>query len=556
MKKSKMLKTAGMAAAAVMFTAACASEPENDGGGNNTAAPDNNTNNEAGNEPEEENAEEGDGEAGDLVDGNDLIVGVQSDISSLDPHTTSDVPSGNIQINIFESLTTIDEENELQPNLAESWEDVEDDVWEFELRDDVEFHDGSSFNAEVVQMNIDRIQDEEIASPRAGLFEVIEEVEVVDDYTVRFHTDAPFSALPFHMSTYASNMISPEVIEADYENIEDGNQPGDYVNENPVGTGMFTFNNWEPGSEVVLDRHDDYWNGEVAVDSVTFSVIPEDLTRVGELEDGGAHIIDPVTPSDMDRVEETDGTNIFQTDAASITYMGFNADKEPFDDPLVRRAVSLAVNKENMLEGVLEGTGTPALGPINETQFGYSDNVDTVEQDIEEAQALLEEAGHGDGFETTLWTNDSRERMDVAELVQADLAQIGIDIEIEVVEWGAYLDATEQGEHDMYILGLSLPTMDADYPMHELFHTDSIPTGNRTFWSNETHDDLVQEARVELDEERRVELYEDVVNNLLEESPMSFLYHPDHIMGYRDEISGFWADASGLYQLHDVEINE
>ncbi len=548
MKKSTYLK-AGIVSASLVFATACAGEPNNNGGTNEGAPPENNTSENEGNN-------EGEGEAEELAEGNDLIIATLSDITSLDPHTTSDVPSGNVQINIFESLTQFDEDFELQPNLAESWEEVESDVWEFELREDVTFTDGEEFNAEAVQTNIERLLDPDIASPRIGQFEVIEEVEVVDDYTVRFHLENPFAALPAHLSTYPSNMVSPALIEEDYANMEEDGQPGDIINEEPVGSGMFTFDSWEPGDRVVLNANEDYWGEPVNVDSVTFNVVPEDLTRIGEMESGAAHIIDPVTPSDMSRVEETEGTNVFQTEAASITYMGFNAENEPFGDERVRRAIDLALSKENMLEGVLEGTGSPALGPINETQFGYSDNVEGSEQDLEEAQALLDEAGYGDGFETTLWTNDSRERMDIAELAQADLAQIGVDVSIEVLEWGAYLDATAEGQHDMFILGLSLPTMDADYPLHELFHSESVGEGNRFFFEDEEYDQLIHEARIEEDEEARVELYEEAVNYLNEMAPASFLYHPDHIMGYRDEISGFWADGSGLYQLQDVEIEQ
>lgn len=550
MKKSTYVKS-GMLASVVML-AACASEPDNDGAGNEGAPPEDNNN--ATEEAADNN--EGDGEVEELEEGNDLIIATLSDITSLDPHTTSDVPSGNVQINIFETLTKSDENFEIQPHLAESWEDVEEDVWEFQLRDDVTFTDGEEFNAEVVQQNLERLLDPDVGSPRAGLFEVIEEIEVVDDYTIRLHTEMPFSALPAHLSTYPSSMVSPALIDADYENMEDEGQPGDIVNEEPAGSGMFTLNDWDPGNQVVLDANEDYWDGRVNVDSATFRVVSEDLTRLGELETGSAHIIDPVTPSDMSRVEGTDGVNIFQTEAASITYMGFNADVEPFNDPDVRRALDMAVNKDNMLEGVLEGNGTPAVGPINETQFGFSDDVEANEYDPEQAQQILADAGYEDGFETTLWTNDSQERMDIAELIQADLSMIGVDVSIEVLEWGAYLDATAEGEHDMFILGLSLPTMDADYPLHELFHSDSVGEGNRFFFDDPEFDALIADAREETDEQTREDLYVEAVEYLNEMAPSSFLYHPDHIMGYRDEVSGFWADGSGLYQLKDVEIEQ
>ncbi|MCR6107274.1 glutathione ABC transporter substrate-binding protein [Salipaludibacillus agaradhaerens] len=541
MFKTKTMKACASSLVIALAIAGCASEPDD---GNNSGTDTNDNNNNTS-----------ENEAGTGESGGDLVVGVLSDASSLDPHTSNDVPSGNIQVNLYETLVNYDDDMELEPGLAEEWEPVEDNVWHFTLAEGVEFHDGEPFNAEAVKVNIDRILDEEIGSPRKILFEIVEEVNVIDEHTVEFVTEDPFAPLPAHLAHYASSIISPQVIEDDYAAMEDGAQPGDHVNEHPYGTGYFKFDSWDTGNQVVLTNNENYWGENAKVDTVTFKVIPEDLTRIGELESGSAHIIDPVTPSDMARVENSDGTNVYQRNAASITYLGFNVEKEPFDDARVRQAIAMTLDKEAMLEGILEGTGDPALGPVNETNFGFSENVNQLERDPERAQELLAEAGYEDGFETTIWTNDSRERMDIAELVQADLSQIGIEVDIEVVEWGAYLDQTGAGEHDMFILGLSLGTGDADYPMHMLFHSNNVgASGNRSFFADETFDALLQEARVEQDEEARLSMYEEATNYLLEESPMAFLYHPDHIMGYSDSVSGFWADGSGLYQLKDVTI--
>lgn len=550
MIKSKTLKAGLFSLAAAVALTACASEPDE-------GADDPGTGNDVNeNEPDNNNDDDGEAETdGDGGDGGDLVVAVLSDANSLDPHTANDVPSGQVHTNVYDTLVKYDDNMELEPGLAESWEDVEEDVWHFNLVEGAEFHDGEPFNAEAVVANIERILDDEIASPRKILFEIVEEVNAVDEYTVEFVTEDPFAPLPAHLAHYAASIISPQVIENDYAAMEDGANPGDHVNEHPYGTGPFKFESWDTGDQIVMHKNEDYWDGAPHVDTVTLRVVPEDLTRIGELESGAAHIIDPVTPSDMGRVDAADGVNVYQRNAASITYLGFNVEQEPFDDPLVRRAISKALNKEAMLDGVLEGTGDPAIGVVNDTQFGYSENVDQLQYDPEAAQELLAEAGYEDGFETTIWTNDSRERMDVAELAQADLAQIGIDIEIEVVEWGAYLDQTGAGEHDMFILGLSLGTGDADYPMHMLLHSTNVgAAGNRSFFADDEFDAILQEARVEQDEDTRLTLYEDATNYILEESPMTFLYHPDHIMGYSDNVEGFWADPSGMYQLKDVTI--
>ncbi|UJW59383.1 glutathione ABC transporter substrate-binding protein [Bacillus sp. A116_S68] len=544
MFKSKTLKAALLSVSMVVALGACASEPDNNAG--NDAAPADNGN--------ANNAEGGDATDAD-VDTDNLVIGTLSDAEAMDPHGSNDVPSSNVQTNIFETLVKHSADMELEPLLATEWEATADDVWEFTLRDDVTFHDGSEFNAEVVKANIERILDEDVASPRSFLYNMVEEIVVVDDYTVEFHTAYPFAPLPSHLAHNGGGMISLEAIEADYEAMEDGGQPGDYINENPIGSGFFKFEAWQTGDRVELVRNDDYWGEPAQVQSVTFKVVPEDLTRIGELETGTAHVIDPVSPSDKARVENTDGIDVYETESLSLSYIGFNLQKEPFDDPLVRQALSMAINKDDIIEGVLEGTGTPAVGPIGEQVFGFSDEVEALPYDPERAQELLAEAGYEDGFETTIWTNDNRERMDMAELVQAQLAVIGVDVEIEVLEWGAYLDNTAQGEHDMFILGWVTVTGDADYGMHALFHSDNHgEAGNRSFIANDELDNLLDQAREETDESAREALYKEAMEILVDEAPMLYIYHQTYLDGVRDEVQGYWKHPNGLYQLHDVSI--
>ncbi|MCE7792652.1 glutathione ABC transporter substrate-binding protein [Salipaludibacillus sp. CUR1] len=548
MFKSKSLKAGLLSLSMLLTFAACASEPDNDGG---TADPDNNGDNAAENT---DGNNEG-GEAEELAEGNDLIIATLSDAEAMDPHGSNDVPSSNVQTNIYESLLAQNEEGEMEPLLATEWEAVEEDLWELSLRDDVTFHDGSEFNAEVVKANFDRVLDPDVASPRAFLYEMIEEVIVVDDYTVQFQTEYPFAPLPSHLAHTGGGIMSMESIEEDYANMEDGGQPGDHINENPVGTGFFKFESWSPGDEVVLTKNEDYWGEEAQVDSVTFRVVPEDLTRVGELETGAAHITFPVSPSDKDRINNTDGINVYEQESLSLSYIGFNMEKEPFDDPKVRQAISMAINKDDLIEGVMEGTATPAVGPIGEQVFGFTDDVEGLPYDPERAQELLAEAGYEDGFSTTIWTNDSRERMDVAELVQAQLSVIGVDVEIEVLEWGAYLDNTAEGEHDMFILGWVTVTADADYGMYALFHSNNQGSaGNRSFMANDELDDLLDQARQEADPDTREELYKQAMEILVEEAPMLYLYHTTYLVGLRDEVEGFWKHPNGLYQLQEVTI--
>ena len=533
-KKSLLLLVFGLLLSVLV---ACASEPDE---------------NDSANEGTDEGTEDA-APAGEQ----DLMIATLSDAVSLDPAGSNDTPSSNVQANIFESLTKQDENMEVQPSLAESWEQVEDTVWEFKLREGVKFHDGTDFNAEAVKASIERILDPEVASPRLFLYEMITDIEVVDDYTIRFTTEYPFSPLPAHLAHNGGGIISPAVIEEDYAAIEAGEDPGSVINEKPYGTGFFKFEEWQPGTQITLVKNDDYWGEQALLDSVTFKVVGEGLTRVAELETGTSHIADPISPNDVAQVEGMDGVSPTKQPSVSLSYIGFNMEKEPFNDPLVRQAINLAVDKEQIITGIYDGNGVPAVGPLAPGVLGYDENAPGLEYDPDRARELLAEAGYEDGFSTTLWTNDSPERMDTATNLQAQLADFGIKVEIEVLEWGAYLEQTAQGEHDMFILGWSTVTGDADYGLYPLFHSDNVgEPGNRTFLKDDELDALLEEARQEAEPDARLELYSEIQTKLTDLAPMLYIHHQEFLLGVSDKVQGLTQLPTGILQLHEVSIQE
>ncbi|WP_100011518.1 glutathione ABC transporter substrate-binding protein [Lentibacillus sediminis] len=527
MSKHSLLMVAVIALFAIMLTA-CASEPE-----------------EAGSAPAG-----GEGEGG-----GDLQIAVLSDAISLDPTGANDVPSFNVQYNIFETLVRHDENMELQPELAKSWENIDENTWEFKLQEGVTFHDGSEFNAEVVKANLERVQDPDVAAPAGYLLEMIEEIEVVDEYTVRLTTEYPFGGLPAHLAHPTAGMVSPEQIEADYAAMEEGNEPGSVINQTPIGTGYFKFDEWVPGQHVRLVKNEDYWNGQAKLDSVTFKVVPEDLTRIAELETGTSHISNPLSPSDVERIESAEGLYVSRQGSVSLDYIGFNMNKEPFNDKRVRQAISMAIDKEQILEGIYNGVGTPAAGPLAPNVFGYDENLEGLEHDPEKARELLAEAGYEDGFQTTIWTNDSRERIDMATNVQAQLEEFGIEVEIEVFEWGAYLEAIGNGEHNMFVLGWSNATADADNGLYPLFHSDNHGSaGNRTFLANEEVDALIDQGRKASDESERLEIYSEVQQKLVDLAPMVYMLHQEYLLGVREEVKELNQLPTKMLELKDVYI--
>lgn len=490
-------------------------------------------------------------------DGGELVISKAMELISLDPAGSNDTPSSDVQENIYETLTFFDDDMNIQPLLAESFEAIDDKVWEFKLKEDIKFHDGSEFNSEVVKANIERVIDDEIASPRKFLYEMVTDIEIVDTYTVRMTTEEPFAPLPAHLAHSGGGMVALSVIEEDYEAMENGNEPSSVINEKPIGTGYFSFDEWKSGESLRLVRNDNYWGENVHLDSVLYKFVPEDLTRVAELETGDTHISDPLSPSDVDQIDQADETYVSTQSSASLSYVGFNTQKEPFDDVRVRQAISMAIDKTEILEGIYEGLGVEAIGPIAPGIFGFDENVSGLEYDVEKAKELLTEAGYPDGFSSTIWTWDERERSDTAVNFQSQLKDIGIDLEIEELEWGAYLEKTANGEHEMFVLGWSTPTMDADYALYAPFHSENFgEAGNRTYTDDAKVDELLEKGRKTPDEEERLEIYSEVQELLVDIAPMIYLHHQDHLLGVREEVKGLSQSPTAILHLQEVYLDQ
>lgn len=335
--------------------------------------------------------------------GGDVTVSIASDAVSMDPHGSNDVPSNQMRRTLYEGLVSLNVDLEIEPLLATEWEAVDDTTWVFNLREGVQFHDGSDFNAEAVKANFDRVLDPAVASERAFLYEAVESVNVIDDYTVEIVTKYPYSPLLEHLSHDGGGMISKELIEEDYTNALEGagvelsleeyyevreaggeeiealgDEMFEYlsatIERNPVGTGYLEFVSRSPGSETQFARNENYWGDAAFVDTVTFKVVSETGSRLAELETGSSDMIFHVESANIERVESHPDVSMVTTYGVGIDYIGFNVEKEPFDDVRVRQAISHALDKELVMEGVYNNSGAIAHGPIAPDILGYDES--------------------------------------------------------------------------------------------------------------------------------------------------------------------------------------
>jgi peptide/nickel transport system substrate-binding protein len=479
--------------------------------------------------------------------GGELVYVSGSDAPTLDPHGSNDTSTTTATSQIFETLTTYAADGSVVPLLATEYSAVDDTTWEFKLREGVKFHDGSDFNAEAVKITLDRIIDPEFASPRAVVVNMISEVVVVDPLTVHIKTAFPFAPLPAHLAHNAGSIIAPAAIEEE-------NSGGKKVDENPIGTGPFKFESWNRGAEIVFVKNENYWGEPAKVDRIVMKNVPEQATRVAMLETGEAHVMQ-VGASDVKRVEAMADIEIDRVRGTRMDYLGFNMEKAPFDNLKVRQAIAMAINKDDIVNGVLDGQGVEAVGPLAPTVVGNYQGLTPLPYDVDAAKALLGETEYAAGFKTTLFVNEgNKERADIAELIQAQLMPLGIEVDIQIIEWGTFLEKTAAGEHELFILGWTTVTGDADYGLYALFHSSMFGSpGNRSFYKNERVDELLDLARQNPDQNARNEAYKEVSEILVEEVPMAYLQHPDFVHGMNG-IDGLFVNFSGTPFFKGVSL--
>lgn len=526
------------------------------------------------------------GNTEDTNTGGDLVASYATDVSSLDPAGQNDLPSDQRRNVIYEGLLYLNDDLKPEPRLATDYKQTDETTWVFNLREEVQFHDGTEFNAEAVKTNIERIVDPAVASSRANIFEMVEEVNVIDEYTVEIVTEYPFAALPNYLAHDAGGMVSKTVIDEDYQNAlneaeldmtldefyeqraaggeeyeetanEVGRATGTIVEQKPVGTGYMQFQSRSPGENVVVERFDDYWDEPAKLDTITFKVVAEDASRIAELESGQSHFIQGFDNAQWERIESHPEMETHPVYNLSNEYVGMNTQKGPLEDKRVRQAIGHMVDKETIMEGIYYGVGRTMKGALQEEILGYNEGLEDLEYNPERAKELLEDAGYGDGFDLTIMTNDTSERVDLAIYLQEELKEVGINLNIEQLEWGAYLEAVSNGEHDLFILGWPNPVGDPDQGIWPLFHSSMQGTpGNRSFFDNAEVDELLEQGRRELDDTKREEIYQEIDEILVEEQPAVFIRQSQSANAARTEVEGLYISHFNKPDFRNVTINE
>ncbi len=465
-----------------------------------------------------------------------LRAGMQTDPVGLDPHTSQATATRNMLENTYDTLVMLNENLEIVPDLAESWETSDDGLtWTFHLRQGVSFHNGDPLKASDVAFSLNRIKDPNVASPRAGDFEVISNIEAPDDSTVVLTLDKPFSPLLSKLAFSMNAIVSEAVAMANNNDL----------NDVVVGTGPFKFVEYIPQTRMVLEKNDAYWakdadgNQLPYLDGITFTFYPEPTARTTAVQTGNVDWIEYVPAPDVDILRADSNVEVVGGLATNFRSIYINTSVAPLDNTLVREAMSYAIDEQAVVDVALFGTGGVAADgtTIPSTAFYGISSSPYIGRDVEKAKELMAEAGFAEGFEFDMYVTSTYDFLRTpAEIIQSNLADIGIKMNIVAEDWSVYLPKVIAGDFSATILGNS-GLADPDDYLYDQFHTGG--TGNFGGYSNAELDALLEQGRQVSDPNERKAIYTQAQELILKEAPMIFLFHSAQYEAHGKNVKGF-----------------
>ena len=489
---------------------------------------------------------------------NVLVVGQIAEPSSLDPDNITAVNDFRIVFNVYDGLVRYKPGTlEVEPALAKSWDISEDGLtYTFHLRDGVKFHDGTPFNADAVKFKFDRMMDKEnpyhdtANYPLSYLLAQVESAEVIDDLTVAITLTQPYAPFLSNMAYTSGLIMSPEAVKT----------YGKDAGRHPSGTGPFKFAEWQSNTRVVLEKNPDYWDGAPALDAVIFRPITDANTRVAEMLSGGVDLLTEVPPDNVATFAADSGFTVYDQSTPQIWFLILNAKDGPMADKRVRQAVNYAIDKQSMVDNVLQGTAVVASGPMPPAfTWAYNEALDPYPYDPEKAKALIAEAGMDGADVTFLVTEGGSSMLDPVPMgtaIQADLEAVGLNVKIETYEWNTFLGIVNpglEGKGDM--AEMSWTTNDPDTLPYLALRTDAWPDKggfNSGYYSNPKVDALIEAAQIETDQDKRAALYKEMQEIVYDDAPWAFVANGNQIAVSSARVKDFTLEPSAFLLLHDV----
>jgi dipeptide transport system substrate-binding protein len=461
---------------------------------------------------------------------------------------------------------------EIGPGLAEKWDISADGTeYTFYLRKGVKFHTTAKFtpsrdfNADDVIFTFKRQLDKEHPFHKVGnasyeyfnsmsMPELLSDIVKVDDYTVKFVLKRPEAPFIANLAMDFASIFSAEYA----DNMMKAGTP-DVVDFEPVGTGPFQLVAYQKDAVIRYKAHPDYWAGKAPIDNLVFAITPDASVRYQKLKAGECHVMPYPNPADLEAMGKDADINLLQKEGLNVGYMAYNTKMAPFDNVKVRKALNMAINKQGILDAVFQGAGKVAKNPIPPTIWSYNDAVVDDPYDPAAAKKALAEAGVKD-LKMNIWAmpvqrpyNPNARRM--AELLQADFAEVGVKVEIVSYEWGEYLKRSKEETRDgAVLLGWTGDNGDPDNFLAVLLGCDGVGGANRAQWCYQPFEDVIQKAKVVADPAERTKLYKEAQLIFKEQAPWATIAHSVVFQPVRKEVVDFRIDPFGGNVFYGVDL--
>ena len=462
------------------------------------------------------------------------------------------------------------------PGLAESWTVSPDGkTYTFKLRKGVKFHSNANFkptrdfNADDVLFSWSRMADE--ANPfhkvtagqtyayfdDMGMKNIVDSVQKIDDYTVRFNLKRPEAPFLADMAMDFASILSKEYFDTMMKN-----GTPNAADAFPIGTGPFEFVSYQKDATIRYKAFDKYWGGRPKVDSLIYSITRDATARYAKLKTGECQVMAFPKPADLAEMQKDPQVSVLQKEGLNIGYIAFNVEKKPFDDKRVRQALNMAVDKGAILKAVYQGNGQVAKNPIPPILWSYNDSIKDYAYEPAKAKELLAQAGYPTGFEVELWYlpvtrpyNPDGKRM--AEMIQADWEKVGVKTKLITYEWAEYRKRSKTGEQAVMMFGWSGDNGDPDNFFVPLLGCEAVKGGgNVARWCNKAFEDLIIKAAQTPKQADRAKLYEQAQVIFKEEAPWITVAHSIRFDPVRKDVKGYKMDATAHHYFDKVEVTQ
>ena len=460
-----------------------------------------------------------------------LYLRLSSNPTTLDPALIVDVTGGVIGAKIFNGLVRLDEKLSVVPDIAKNWKMSGDGKsYTFYLKEKILFSNRKEVVAQDFKYSFERLLAPATRSPNTWVLEKIKGakdfikgktkdvsgIKIEDKYTITIILEEPFTPFLNLLCMTAAYVIPKEDVE----------MWGADFSTHPSGTGPFVLKEWRHNQYLKLEARNDYFEGKAKIKGIIYKIIPEDLTAVAEFESGNIDVIS-IPASEFKRYRESSQWKDFISSSPGINtyYLGLNSERPPFNNPILRKAVSYAIDRKKILNTIYEGRGIPASGPVPPVLRNWP-APEVCEYNTEKAKSLLKEAGYPSGLNIKIYLTSDQEVLDILEVIQGYLMNVGIKAELRQLEWSAYKNAVNSGEPDAFWLSWWADYSDPENFLFPLFHSSNLGAGgNRTRFKNSDVDALIEKGQKAVNKKLRNEYYQKAEEYIVNDAPWVFFWH-------------------------------